>query len=365
MKITANQVTGGRILALPIPCIMLIYGSRGWQYLAFGLFLFLGVLDLYDGILARRQGPTKFGAMLDPLADKMFIVCVLVPMAALEVAPVWLPAAVVGREYLVTALRSLTALRDQSIRTSVLAKLKTSIQMAGLGFIFVNATLPSNFRGASFSVLAATTVIAFAAVAVARRGLPSVFVWLPSLLIVLACGASFVLPVPDTTLVIALVILVFTWGSGVDYLVGSARIILRDGIKGADGARMVWVASTVVVAALVMVDRGLASLVVVALCAEFLVGGVDNLRALSGQPVSAGVFSLRSVVSIGLAAVVFGAAANDTPVAMWVAGSALALVALVSATWDTYRVWPLLASKEAHSAYSSEPPPRAISEVPD
>ena len=138
MRITANQVTIGRMLALPVPCALLLWAPLHWQYVALALFTIIGLLDIVDGVMARRQGPTQFGAMLDPLADKVFVACAVVPFAAQGRAPIWIPAVLLAREFLVTGLRTATALRQANIKTSVLAKLKTSIQMAGFGLVFLN-----------------------------------------------------------------------------------------------------------------------------------------------------------------------------------------------------------------------------------
>ncbi|MFH1810439.1 MAG: CDP-alcohol phosphatidyltransferase family protein, partial [Pseudomonadota bacterium] len=61
MRITANQVTIGRIVLLPIPTGMLLFGPVELHFIALFMFIAIGLADIWDGMLARRQGPTQFG----------------------------------------------------------------------------------------------------------------------------------------------------------------------------------------------------------------------------------------------------------------------------------------------------------------
>ena len=85
MKITANQVTVARILLLPVPCILLMYGSEVWVWASFFLLLFVGATDFVDGMMARRDGVTKLGSLLDPAADKIFIAATALTMGAMGI----------------------------------------------------------------------------------------------------------------------------------------------------------------------------------------------------------------------------------------------------------------------------------------
>ncbi|HXW60123.1 MAG TPA: CDP-alcohol phosphatidyltransferase family protein, partial [Myxococcota bacterium] len=144
MRITANQVTLARIFLLPVPAYMLIYGETVQWWIAFGLFLILGATDFVDGWMARREGPTRLGSLIDPMADKIFIAAIMLSMVATGVFGPWAISALLLRELLMTALRSSVAFRREPIKTSTLAKLKTIIQMGGLGTIFLSITLPSD-----------------------------------------------------------------------------------------------------------------------------------------------------------------------------------------------------------------------------
>jgi len=363
MKITANHITLSRIIFLPVPVALLLFASFSWQILALVLFIIIAVGDIFDGMLARRQGPTQFGAMLDPLADKLFIACVVVPFAAQGMAPFWYPAALLAREFVVTGLRSQTALRQQSIKTSVLAKLKTSVQMAGFGLVWFNESLPPEQASWALGAIGLGGAVVFVVMALRRRGMPSVFIWVPCLLLVTAFVWHLLFPKVDTTLTYLYVILVFTWGSGLDYLIGSARIILKDGIKGIDLARALWTVAAVVVASVVAVRPAFAFLVVIALGAEFAIGGIDNLRALANSVAGTATYIIRALVSVALALGVHASVASGGHhYVTWSLAIGFTAFSVGNALWDVYRAWPLLSSKEATAAYSAAPPPRTASE---
>lgn len=122
----ANAITIGRLLVTPVVIGIVAASGPGW--LQFGLALAVGATDVVDGWLARRQGATRSGAFLDPLADKVGVVGVLCAVAARgEVS--WLPVAIVaGREVLMQGYRSVMGRRGVSIPARRSAKAKTFVQ---------------------------------------------------------------------------------------------------------------------------------------------------------------------------------------------------------------------------------------------
>ncbi len=141
LRLTANVVTIARILLLPLPCAFLIYGGQIGHWVAFVLYSLLGATDFVDGAMARREGPTKLGGLIDPVADKIFVASICFALVVTQIMPTWVLMAVMSREFFITALRTSVAFRDESIRTSVLAKIKTVIQMGGFGTVFLTITL--------------------------------------------------------------------------------------------------------------------------------------------------------------------------------------------------------------------------------
>jgi cardiolipin synthase len=137
MTIKANHLTLLRLVLIPAPCALLLGGPEE-KSLALALFLFIGLTDYLDGHLARRQGPTVLGALLDPIADKMFVVAMFVPLAHEGIVPMWMVWLMLVREIGVTELRAIHESRGLHFETSEMAKYKTSIQMIGGGVIILN-----------------------------------------------------------------------------------------------------------------------------------------------------------------------------------------------------------------------------------
>ncbi len=93
LKTPANAITVARLLATPVLVVMIAVHGPGWG--PFAVALAIGLTDGVDGWLARRQGTTRSGAFLDPLADKAAVVGALCAVAAKgEVS--WIPVAIIA-----------------------------------------------------------------------------------------------------------------------------------------------------------------------------------------------------------------------------------------------------------------------------
>src|SRR5262245_48022493 len=119
---------------MPLLCAML-YGGELARLWAVILGTLIGCTDFVDGYLARKHGPTVLGGLMDPIADKVFIAVGFLPYADQGWVPWWLVAALFVREFLVTALRSSFEVRQKALKSSYLAKVKTWVQMIGLGLV--------------------------------------------------------------------------------------------------------------------------------------------------------------------------------------------------------------------------------------
>ena len=95
----------------------------------------IGLTDTVDGYLARKHGPTVLGSLLDPVADKIFIVVCYGCFADRGGIPWWIAAAIFSREFLVTVLRSSLELGGQRLPSTGIAKVKTWVQMLAFGFL--------------------------------------------------------------------------------------------------------------------------------------------------------------------------------------------------------------------------------------
>jgi CDP-diacylglycerol--glycerol-3-phosphate 3-phosphatidyltransferase len=132
----ADQLTVARALSVPFVIVLFAWSFHGHDYWATALFAVAMSTDWFDGRLARRYGhASALGSLLDPVADKVLVLAVLVMLIAEGVAPAWMVAAIVVRELLITGLRQAAIERGVVLKARDLGKLKTWAQAiaAGLG----------------------------------------------------------------------------------------------------------------------------------------------------------------------------------------------------------------------------------------
>lgn len=136
-----NSITLTRIAAVPVLIWALsahspFHGTHGEQEIFASLvFIAASVTDGLDGYLARKRGQiTTLGMLLDPLADKLMVSAAFIVLVAYTpqiVAP-WIAVVVIGREFLVSGLRSIAASEGFTIQASDVGKLKTVIQIVSV-----------------------------------------------------------------------------------------------------------------------------------------------------------------------------------------------------------------------------------------
>jgi CDP-diacylglycerol---glycerol-3-phosphate 3-phosphatidyltransferase len=127
----ANAITAARLVATPLMVVLIARQTPSWP--AIVAWFVLSCTDGLDGYLARRQGATRSGAFLDPLADK---ICVLAAMATLvAIGRWWWPgvALIAGREVVQTAWRVRLGRRGISVPATPMAKFKTLFQDLAVG----------------------------------------------------------------------------------------------------------------------------------------------------------------------------------------------------------------------------------------
>ena len=139
----ANIITLARLLATPVLVVMIAVSGPGWA--PFAVAVAIGLTDTVDGWLARRQGATRSGAFLDPLADKAAVVGALFAIAARgEVS--WFPVALIAaREVGMSLYRAFVARRGVSVPARVSAKVKTLVQ--GIAILLCLAPSVAPHRG--------------------------------------------------------------------------------------------------------------------------------------------------------------------------------------------------------------------------
>jgi CDP-diacylglycerol---glycerol-3-phosphate 3-phosphatidyltransferase len=135
-----NSITLTRILSIPLLMWILssarfssVHGEK--ELLASLVFIAAAMTDGIDGYLARkREQITTMGILLDPLADKLLIAAAFVTLAQLNprLVPAWIAVVVIGREFLVSGLRSIAASEGFTIEASELGKLKMVVQIVAV-----------------------------------------------------------------------------------------------------------------------------------------------------------------------------------------------------------------------------------------
>ena len=131
----ANYVTFTRIALVPLLIALLFFGLNGLSLI---LFLLLSFSDALDGYIARRYNQiSELGKFLDPLADKILVISVLIILVGLgkvDAIPVIIIAA---REFLVSGLRINAAKHNKIIAASPLAKWKTFVQIIATAMLII------------------------------------------------------------------------------------------------------------------------------------------------------------------------------------------------------------------------------------
>jgi CDP-diacylglycerol--glycerol-3-phosphate 3-phosphatidyltransferase len=173
-----DQLTLARALAVPVVVVLFAWDFPDHAYWATAVFAVAMATDQVDGWLARRRNQmSAFGSLLDPIADKILVMAALVMLIAEGVAPAWMVAAIVAREFLVSGLRLAAIGKGVAIPVRELGKLKTWVQ----------------------------------AIAVVVGGLAAAGAWSND--------------VAWWTLLVAVVL---TWASGLDYLRAAPRVLQAD-----------------------------------------------------------------------------------------------------------------------------------------
>ncbi|WP_434616993.1 CDP-diacylglycerol--glycerol-3-phosphate 3-phosphatidyltransferase [Tabrizicola sp. M-4] len=141
-----NILTVIRLLAAPGVAVMFLYFHRPWaDWLALALFVSAAVTDWFDGYLARAwKQESKFGAMLDPIADKAMVVIALVIITGYSGMNPWLilpVTAILFREVFVSGLREFLGAKAGLLKVTKLAKWKTTAQMVAIAVLFLGTGL--------------------------------------------------------------------------------------------------------------------------------------------------------------------------------------------------------------------------------
>ena len=135
-----NAITVGRIFLVPVLVVVLLTNAKDIELFGVSkeilgalIFAVASLTDWLDGYLARRRGQiTDLGQWMDPLADKLLVTAALLSLVYMELAPPWLVMVLLGRELVVTALRSVAHAKGHALPASPLGKIKLVAQVAAI-----------------------------------------------------------------------------------------------------------------------------------------------------------------------------------------------------------------------------------------
>jgi len=138
-----NLLTYGRVLAIPLVLALMAFDSPRNAFWAAIVFSLASITDALDGWIARRfnQG-SMLGKFLDPLADKLLVLAVLLMLLDLARCPMWVVLVLLAREMAVTGLRSVAAAEGLVIAARDLGKKKTAFQMVALLALIIHYPYP-------------------------------------------------------------------------------------------------------------------------------------------------------------------------------------------------------------------------------
>lgn len=160
-----NQLTLLRIALTPVFLYLLFSPVPSHHTWSLGIYILAALTDWYDGWLARRWGyVSRWGAFLDPLADKIVTSAALFAYGILELIPLWPVWIIVVRDFFITLLRSYAEYKEKPIDTSKLAKTKTFTQYVVIYYIlllYVGRSIPEIHLeyGALIDMLLHTTLL--------------------------------------------------------------------------------------------------------------------------------------------------------------------------------------------------------------
>ncbi|MEG6615688.1 CDP-diacylglycerol--glycerol-3-phosphate 3-phosphatidyltransferase [Peptococcaceae bacterium 1198_IL3148] len=133
-----NRLTMARIFLIPVFLLIVSIKIPYGDILAAGVFILAASTDGLDGYIARKKKMiTRFGKLMDPLADKLLVTAALISLVELQRLSGWVAVIIIGREFAVTGLRTLAVGEGVVIAASKLGKYKTVSQIIAIVALFL------------------------------------------------------------------------------------------------------------------------------------------------------------------------------------------------------------------------------------
>ena len=157
-----NLITLGRVILVPVVFWFLVSGQPKPAFLA---FIVAGISDAIDGFLAKRYGwETELGAYLDPIADKLLIVCIFIALGVSGDLPSWIVIAVVSRDVLIVIAIVLSWLlgHPTPMRPIVVSKANTVAQIMLAATVLADKAFHLNLKGPTIVLVWLTAALTLA-----------------------------------------------------------------------------------------------------------------------------------------------------------------------------------------------------------
>ena len=173
-----NALTVIRIFLVPLLLVVLLTTHLdSWrlfgiskEVMGASIFAIASLTDWLDGYLARRRKQvTGLGQWMDPLADKLLITAALVALVSMDLAPAWMVAVILGREFYVTVLRAFVHGRGQALPASMIGKVKLVAQVTAVLLLMLSRPRPEFFVLGRLALWVATIAALVSAVDYSRR----------------------------------------------------------------------------------------------------------------------------------------------------------------------------------------------------
>ena len=141
----ANKITLLRIVLIPLLLAFMVPDHVVDRWIALAIFLLASATDWLDGYVARSRGQvTRLGKLLDPVADKLLVTAALLPLVRKDLVPDFMAALLIGREFLVSGLRSAASAEGVVIAAGQVGKWKMGMSIAAISFLIVTPRNPAN-----------------------------------------------------------------------------------------------------------------------------------------------------------------------------------------------------------------------------
>ena len=135
-----------RIVLVPLIIVFVISSDRVRVLIAAGIFVAASLTDWLDGFMARRRNQvTRFGTLLDPVADKLLVAAALVALVQVDMVRAWVAMVIIGRELAVTGLRGVALSMGVVVPASSFGKLKTVSQYVGITILILERGVPPQY----------------------------------------------------------------------------------------------------------------------------------------------------------------------------------------------------------------------------